>query len=125
MKKLLSAIFLMGFFSLQSFAQTTITPDEASKHIGETVNICGKVFGGRFFESSEKQTTLLNMGAAFPASPVTIVISGENRKKFSFKPEEFYKDKNICVKGEVKEFKGKSEIHVTEVSQITYTEDDK
>jgi DNA/RNA endonuclease YhcR with UshA esterase domain len=104
------------------FAQS-ITAEEASKNIGKAVTICGKIFGGRYFESSDK--TLLNMGGAFPNHLITLVISGDSRKKFSFKPEEFFTNKQVCVKGEIKEYKGKPELHITDVEQITTPEADK
>jgi hypothetical protein len=107
---------------MQVFSQN-ITAQEASKNIGKTVSVCGKIFGGRYFEKNEK--TLLNMGGAYPNHEITIVIDGANRKKFSLKPEEFYTNKEVCVKGEIKEFKGKPELHVTEVAQITVSEVDK
>jgi hypothetical protein len=107
---------------MQVFSQN-ITAQEASKNIGKTVSVCGKIFGGRYFDKNEK--TLLNMGGAYPNHEITIVIDGANRKKFSLKPEEFYTNKEVCVKGEIKEFKGKPELHVTEVAQITGSEVDK
>ena len=119
MKKTALILFLTAFCSLRSFSQT-VPAAEATKHIGEKVTVCGKVFGGRFFESSDK--TLLNVGGLYPNNTLTIVIEGENRKKFSFKPEEFYTNKEVCITGEVKEYKGKPEMHVTEVAQITLSE---
>ena len=118
MKKIiLLAAILVG--SAQLFAQN-ITAQEASKNIGKTVTVCGKVSGGRFFEKNEK--TLLNVGGAFPNHALTIVIEGVDRKKFSFKPEEFFANKEVCIKGEIKEYKGKPELTVTEVEQIVLVE---
>jgi hypothetical protein len=116
MKKIFTLIAFVGFAHL-GFAQT-YTPEEAANHIGETVKICGKVFGGRFFETSANCPTLLNMGAAYPASPVTIMITLEVRNKLGYMPEQELKEKNICVTGTVELFKGKPEIKVTKVAQI-------
>jgi micrococcal nuclease len=122
MKKIILLASLLVMVSMQLFAQN-ITAQEASKNIGKTVTICGKIFGGRYFEKNEK--TLLNMGGAFPNHELTIVIDGVDRKKFGFKPEEFYTNKEVCVKGEIKEYKGKPELHVTEVDQVTVSEVEK
>ncbi len=99
--------------SAQSFS-----PEEASKKVGDSLTVCGKIFGGRFFETSAGCPTLLNMGAAFPASPLTIMIPGDVRIKMGYAPEQQLKDKNICVRGKVILFKGKPEIVVYNVSQL-------
>ena len=105
-------------FSQFSFAQASITPEEAAKHVGETVTVCGKVFGGRFFETSKNSPTLLNMGAAYPASPFTVMIPGELRAKMGYAPEAELKEKNICVKGEIILYKEKPEIILKDVSDL-------
>lgn len=79
MKKLITTCMLVLSITLSSLAQK-ITPEDAAKHIGETVTVCGKIYGGKYFDRSEKKITLLNMGAAYPKSPLTIVIDEENRK---------------------------------------------
>ena len=94
----------------------TIKAEDAAKHVGETVMLCGKVFGGRYFEKNEK--TLLNMGGAFPNHTLTLVIDSADRKKFTGKPEDTYLNKEVCVKGEIRDFKGKPELQITEVVQI-------
>ena len=58
------------------------------------------------------------MGAAYPDNPFTFVIFAENRKKFNYKPEEFLVDKQVCVTGEIKEFRGKPQIIVTDSTQV-------
>ena len=116
MKKL-CILFTVLSFSLFASAQS-LTPEEAAKHVGENIKVCGKIFGGRFFETSKGSPTLLNMGAAFPASPLTIMIPGEVRTKLGYIPEQHLKEKNICVTGTVILFKEKPEIVVNEISQI-------
>jgi hypothetical protein len=116
MKKLFTVLVFVGFIHI-GFAQT-LTPDEAAKHVGETVKVCGKIYGGRFFETSNNCPTLLNMGAAYPASPITIMITLDVRNKLGYVPEQQLKEKNICVSGKVELFKGKPEIIVTDASQI-------
>lgn len=116
MKKIFTLIAFVGFVHL-GFAQT-YTPEEAAKHVGETITVCGKVFGGRFFETSNNCPTLLNMGAAYPSSPITIMLTLEVRNKLGYVPEQQLKEKNICVTGKVELYKDKPEIKVTEVTQI-------
>jgi len=104
---------------VQAAAPTVnITPEEATQHIGQQVTVCGKVFGGKFLDKSNGTPTLLNIGAAYPDSPFTVVIFGSDRAQFSYKPEEYLDGKTICVKGKVKEYKGKAEIVVSNPDQI-------
>ncbi len=111
------AVILMASFSVAAQPKS-ITPEEAAKHIGDTVTVCGKIFGGRYFDQSAKKITLLNMGAAYPKSPLTIVIDEDNRKNFSSAPEDFYNGKNICITGVVKEFKGKPQIFIAKEADV-------
>ena len=62
--------------------------------------------------------TFLNVGGAFPNSPLTIVIYGDSLENFNFKPANYYKGKDICVTGKIKIYKGKPEIIVTKASEI-------
>ncbi len=110
---------LFLFISSASFAfAQTYTPDEAAKKIGDSIKVCGKIYGGRFFETSNGSPTLLNMGAAYPASPLTIMIPGDVRMKLGYAPEQQLKDKNVCVLGKVILFKDKPEIIVYSISQL-------
>jgi hypothetical protein len=116
MKKFL--IFsLISLSSAIGFSQT-LTPEEAGKHVGDSVKVCGKIFGGRFLETSNGAPTLLNMGAAYPKNPFTIWVAGTVRAKMGYAPEITLKDKDVCVKGTVTLYKEKPEIRVNEISQI-------
>ena len=117
MKKLIGciALFLLGS---ACYAQQEIKIEDAAKHEGDSVTICTKIFGARYFETSNRSPTLLNAGAKYPDAPLTIVIFGENRPAFKNKPEEFYTDKNICVTGRIAMYKGKPQIVLTSESQI-------
>jgi len=113
-------IFTLFCFLVSSYVASaqSISAEEASKRIGDSIKVCGKIFGGRFFETSAGSPTLLNMGAAFPESPLTIMIPGDVRMKMGYAPEQQLRDKNICVRGKVILFKGKPEIVVYNISQL-------
>ncbi|MEO7309892.1 MAG: hypothetical protein ABIX01_05820 [Chitinophagaceae bacterium] len=118
MKKLILGCLLLSAAAV-SDAQTKITPDDAAKHIGDSVSVCGKVFGGKWLEQSKGQPTLLNMGAAFPNSPFTVVLFPAARQMFKEAPEVFYTNKEVCVLGTIKDYKGKPQIEVTNPDQIS------
>jgi len=116
MKKL----YIIAFFiaAAQLASAQTFSPEDAARKVGDSITVCGKIFGGRYFETSKGSPTLLNMGAAFPASPITIMIPGDVRSKLGYIPEAELKDKNICVRGRVILFKDKPEIVIYNASQL-------
>ena len=102
----------------QLISQKSITAAETGNHIGETITVCDKVFGTKYLESSSSAPTFLNMGAAYPNSPFTVVIFGSNRPNFKEKPELYYDNKKVCVTGTIKEYKGKPEMIISNESEI-------
>jgi len=116
MKKIFT--FLLFTHSCYFLSAQTFTAEQAAKKVGDSIKVCDKIYGGRFFETSKGSPTLLNMGAAYPASPLTIMLTGEVRIKMGGAPEQELKDKNVCVVGRVILFKEKPEIIVHDISQI-------
>ena len=113
MKKIIT-IAVACFISATAFCQSTIAVDSASAHVGEAVTVCSKVYGVKSLES----ITFINLGAAYPNSPLTIVIRAEDRGNFPQPAETMYADKNVCVTGTIKEYKGRYEIEVTQPGEI-------
>ncbi len=124
MKKYAILVILL-LLSTFIFAQTSVTAKEAGKYIGKTISVCDKIFGGIFMSKSSGQPTFLNMGAAYPNAPFTIVIWADARRKFKLKPEEFYRNKQVCITGEIIVFNGKPEMIVTDPTQIIVSEETK
>lgn len=115
-------VFLIG--KTYSFAQS-ISAKDAYKYTSKTVTVCDKIYGGIFMSRSGGQPTFLNVGGAYPNEVMTVVIWGQARKLFKYKPEEFYKNKKVCITGEVKIFNGKAEIIVERPGQIVMAEGSK
>lgn len=91
-----------------------IDAKDAVQSIGKKVTACGRVYGIK----TTDRVTFINVGDKYPNSPVTVVIFEKDRKNFQPSIEELFTDKNICVKGEVVEYKGKAEIIVTKLEDI-------
>lgn len=117
MKKF-NLFFLVALCTSAASAQETIKVEDAGKHVGDSVTICTKIFGARYFENSQGAPTLLNAGAKYPDAPLTVVIYGPSRAVFSNKPEEFYVDKHVCVTGRIVMYKERPQIVVTKPSDI-------
>ena len=91
------------------FLQTEIKLEEIGKHIGDS-KVCAKIYGGIYLERSKGTTTFLNAGGSYPNNPLTLVIWSDVRNEFGDKPEEFFKDKMVCIYGKVELFKDKPQI---------------
>ncbi len=117
MKKIFFVAFSVACTTF-SYAQKQINAAEAAKHEGESVTVCTKIFGGKYFENSPKKQTLLDAGARYPNALLKIVILGEDRGNFSNKPEEFYVNKEVCVTGKIIIYKGKPEIEIKDETAI-------
>lgn len=123
MKKIFTLLTAGLLYTFYTTAQTKVPIEEASKHIGETVTICDKVYGAKFLETSKTQPTFLDLGGNVPNQKLTIVISFDDRKNFTGKPEETFVGKNVCVTGKLVDYKGKPEIIVTRPEDITAHDD--
>jgi peroxiredoxin family protein len=77
MKKIAIAAVIL-FASYSSFAQTELPVDSVSSAIGQDVKVCATFYG---MKETDK-ITLINVGAAYPNSPLTIVIYAEHNQRF-------------------------------------------
>lgn len=116
MKKL---FFTLGvLFNIVAInAQTKIKLDEVSKHIGDSVTVCGKVSDIRYFENSKNKPTFLNIGAKYPNQQLTLVIWETVRTLYSGKVEDLF-NKEICITGRIILYKDKPEIVINKPEQI-------
>ena len=99
-------------------AQNKIRIEEASKHIGEVVTVCDKVYDGKFEKDSKTKLTFLELGGAFPRHNLTALIKFEDRKKFINKPENYYVEKDVCITGKVIEVNGKPNLVISKGADI-------
>jgi micrococcal nuclease len=98
-------------------AQISIKLEDAAKHIGDSVTVCGKVADMRYFENSKNKPTLLNLGAKHPNELLTLVIWEATRALFTTKIDDLM-DKEICVTGRIILYKEKPEIIIEKPEQI-------
>jgi len=115
--RFLFTVFVIFSFNVSN-AQSNIKLDDISSHIGDSVTVCGKVAGMRYFEKSKNQPTFLNIGASYPDQKVTVVIWGDTRKLFTTNIEDL-KDKEICITGRIILYKEKAEIIIYNPAQIS------
>jgi hypothetical protein len=93
--------------------------EEASRHVGKEVTVCGPVMDAHYAETSNGKPTFINIGKAYPdPARLTIVIWGHDRDEFSADPAQLYLDQTICVSGLIEEYQGLIEIEVSDPAQI-------
>ena len=92
-----------------------INVNDAGSYTGQTVRVCAMVYGTKELKSG---MTFINLGAAYPSSPLTLVIYGDDSGNFKEKPSTYYDGKRICVTGKVSDYKGKPQIVVHREDEI-------
>jgi hypothetical protein len=112
-------VFVLGWLLTAGGAEAaTLTPPQAPDHVGETATVCGIVASATFAARLKGAPTFLNLDTPYPDHIFTAVIWGRDRPKFR-QPEVQYRDKRVCVTGSIKMFRGRPEIIVKELSQIS------
>ena len=90
----------------------------ASRLIGRTATVRGRVAGTKYASSSTGSPTFLNIGVDYPSSRrFTVVIWGRNRAGFGA-PERTYRARTICVRGYVGSYRGLPQMQARSPSQI-------
>ncbi len=107
-KNLLFAI-ASGLVLSPGIAQSSISPKDAGKYVGDKVTVCGKTSGSK---KESSRPTLIYIGSGTASSQMNIVINPGDLKNFPYKPEEYLTNKTVCVSGKVTDQNGKPEIVV-------------
>ncbi len=106
------------FLSAMPAVAAEISPENAAAHLGQTATVCGVVASAKYAANSRAQPTFLDMGQPYPKETFTAVIWGTDRAKFGG-PETTLRGKRICVTGQVRNYRGKPEIILSDPSQLT------
>jgi endonuclease G len=85
-------------------AKGQVSATDSKHYIGNRCTVCGTVVSTRFTQKTG--ATYLNLDYNFPNQVFTLVIKGEDRVNFSYIPEIYLKNKQLCVRGLVEEFNG-------------------
>ncbi len=106
---------LLCCFTYAVSAQVKIPVDSVARYIGQNVTVCAGVFGVKSLD----KLSFINLGAAYPKSPLTLVIFTKDLPNFKTTPEVLYANKTVCVTGKLEDFKGKPQIVITRPEEIT------
>jgi hypothetical protein len=83
---------------------------DAANHVDEYAKVCAVVYGYKALDV----LTLVNLGASFPDQLMTVVLKGAAKDAAAS-----IDGKTICVTGKIILYKGKPEIIVTDLNQLT------
>ena len=118
----LSLLFLFPMYMLAQSEQP-IEVKEAYKYIGETKIVCGRIVSTKYLKRSSGGPIFLNFGRDYPNQQMTGVIwYGSYSNYFSYKPDKFLKRKNVCVKGNISDYEGRTQMEIRTEKQIKIRE---
>lgn len=110
-------LILLLFYIGKIKAQTT-TPDSAKYFEGSLKTVCGKV--SKVFVSKTKTTFIDFSNENSKETYFTAVVFAKDSSVFQEYTLTSLKDKNVCITGMVKMFKGKPEIILKSKDQIRF-----
>ena len=116
--KLACIVAVTLFLSAFGASAATLSADQASAHVGESVTICGTVASADYAAHAKGQPTFLNLDKPYPHQVFTAVIWGNDRTKFGT-PEKELAGKRICATGVIQLFRGVPEIILRGPQQLT------
>jgi hypothetical protein len=104
------------------FCPQSISWRVAEQYAGQVQRIEGAVAGTVYAHDSNGQPTFLNVGKDYPnPRRFTIVIWGDDRKNFPFRPEQRYQRATVCVRGEISLFNGVPQVFADGPADIETT----
>jgi DNA/RNA endonuclease YhcR with UshA esterase domain len=116
LKSLIASLAVVGWAGAAH--AEPLAPEEAAKHVGETVTVCGQVVGAKYAAQVRGGPTFLDFGKPYPNTTFTALIFGGDRAKFGT-PEKTAQGKRVCVTGKVQLYEGKPQIILTDPTQLS------
>ena len=110
-------------YTPKDFGKGKINTAQVKEYIGKDACVCGKVVSTKFSENGKTNPTYINLDKKYPEQVFTLMIFGQDRQNFSYKPEEFLQGKTICVKGKIGEYKGSPQIIANKEKQVEILKD--
>ena len=116
-------LLLLSPVYLSAQSENAIEVKEAYKYVGETKIVCGKIVSTKYLKRASGGPIFLNFGRDYPNQQMTgLIWFGRFSEYFSYKPEKFLKRKNVCIKGYISEYKGRTQMEIRTEKQIKLRE---
>jgi len=94
----------------------TVSAYEVGNYIGEIARVYGRVYDTWY--SRESDEYYLYFGAPFPFQDFSIIVEGNDARRYSWRPARYFKNRDIAVTGLIGIYDGKPEMVVKRSSQI-------
>ena len=78
---------------------SSVDLNNLNAHIGEVVHVCSKVYSTKYLTTARNAPKFIDLGAAYPNSPLTLMMWLDVRNSFSYAADTYLDGKNICVTG--------------------------
>ena len=116
-------LLLLNPLYLSAQSEHAIKVNEAYKYVGETKIVCGKIVSTKYLKRASGGPIFLNFGRDYPNQQMTgLIWFDKSSEYFSYQPEKFLKRKNVCVKGYISEYEGKTQMEIRTEKQIKLKE---
>jgi hypothetical protein len=102
-------------------ADTSLSPGDAIRHVGELARVCGLVASTKHAVRSKGQPTFLDLGTPYPDQEFTVVIWSPARAAFTYPPESL-QGQTVCIRGTITTYRGKAQIVVADPAQVQRTQ---
>ena len=117
------SLLLLSPIYLSAQSENAIEVREAYKYVGETKIVYGKIVSTKYLKRASGGPIFLNFGRDYPNQQMTgLIWFGRFSEYFSYKPEKFLKRKNVCVKGYISEYEGRTQMEIRTEKQIKIRE---
>ena len=117
------SLLLLSPIYLSAQSENAIEVREAYKYVGETKIVCGKIVSTKYLKRASGGPIFLDFGRDHPNQQMTgLIWFGRFSEYFSYKPEKFLKRKNVCVKGYISEYEGRTQMEIRTEKQIKIRE---
>lgn len=118
MKKALF-ILVAAISSFTAFSQTWIRVEEATKHKGHVINLVGLVTHVQPITNKQCYITLNGLSGKDSSHSLILVVKSPDRSGFKESLKKSYLNQYVQINGKVDIYKGKPQIVISNVSQIS------
>lgn len=87
---------------------------------GKKHTVCGKVVSTK---KHDKGHVFINLDKKFPNQVFSVSIFSQSIKNFSYEPEEYLKDKEVCFTGEIGDYKGTPSMVIEDEKEVKLFKD--
>jgi hypothetical protein len=109
----------LGVLLLSTAAvSANLTTSEAAKHVGDNATVCGIVASVHTATGSKGSPTFVNLDKPYPNQAFTILIWGDDLRKFSPVPST-WNGKQVCATGTISLYRNVPEIVARDAGQIS------